>query len=326
MSTPAYLITGGAGFIGSHLAEKLLLKGNKVVVIDDLSTGSTENLRQLVPKENITFLQNKVSETGNLKQIVGSCHGIFHLAAAVGVDLVMRSQVETIQTNVHETQVITGLAAEMGVPLLLASTSEVYGKSQKPEFSEDDDRLIGPPTLGRWSYACSKLLDEFVVMAYAKEKKAPMVVARLFNTVGPRQTGKYGMVLPRFIQSALLDQPIKIFGSGDQTRCFCFVHDTVEALVRLLTLPGAHAQVFNIGTTEEISIKELAQKVIQLLNSRSNLEFVPYKDAYGDGFEDMQRRKPSLAKLERTTGFKPATSLDKIILATTEWLRANPGR
>jgi UDP-glucose 4-epimerase len=232
------------------------------------------------------------------------------------VELVMRAQIDTIHTNIQETEVILSAAADHNVPLLLASTSEVYGKSQKPGFAENDDLIIGPPHLSRWSYACSKLMDEFLALAYGNEKKLPVTIARLFNTVGPRQTGRYGMVLPRFIESAQKNETLKIFGDGSQTRCFCYVLDTVEALIRLQKCPLAHGEIFNIGSNEEVSIRELAEMVICVIKSKSTLEFVPYEKAYGDGFEDMLRRKPVIEKLRAVTGFAPKTSLEEIIRLT----------
>jgi len=238
------------------------------------------------------------------------------MAAAVGVELVVHSPIRTIQTNLHETEAILQAAGAKSVPVLLTSTSEVYGKSQKPAFSEEDDLLIGPPFLGRWSYACSKLMDEFLALAYAQEKGLPVVIARLFNTVGPRQTGRYGMVLPRFIAAAKAGLPLKVFGDGQQTRCFCYVGDTVEALIRLQKSAAARGGVFNVGGTEEISIRDLAELVVRVLESKSPIEFVPYSEAYAVGFQDMQRRKPVVEKLFQTVGFKPNTRLHQTIRLT----------
>ena len=310
------LVTGGAGFIGSHLVERLLSDGKSVVVIDDCSTGSLENLKAIEADSKLTIVVGKISECAELSQIIAGSESIFHLAAAVGVELVVRSPIRTIETNLRETEAVLAAAAPAGVPLLLASTSEVYGKSPKMVFSEEDDLLIGPPTLGRWSYACSKLMDEFLALACAKEKQLPVIITRLFNTVGPRQTGRYGMVLPRFIAAAKRGEPLKVFGDGKQTRCFCFVHDTVEALVRLQNCPAARGEIFNVGGTEEVSIAELAKLVIETLRSKSKIQFVPYDEAYSPGFEDMMRRKPVVEKLARTIGFKPATTLREIIRQT----------
>ncbi|MBI4662635.1 MAG: GDP-mannose 4,6-dehydratase [Verrucomicrobia bacterium] len=314
--TTHILVTGGAGFIGSHLVERLLREANSVTVIDDCSTGSPDNLQAVLSHPQLRFIRGKVSECRNLDQIVSHSNFVFHLAAAVGVELVVHSPVRTIETNLHETEVLLQAAGARNVPVLLASTSEVYGKSQKPAFSEEDDLLIGPPHLGRWSYACSKLMDEFLALAYAKEKGLPVVIARIFNTVGPRQTGRYGMVLPRFIAAAKQGLPLRVHGDGRQTRCFCFVADTVEAFVRLHKCPKAIGEVFNVGGTEEVSILELAQLVVGTLNSKSPIEFVPYAEAYAEGFEDMQRRKPVVEKLNRTVGFRPTTPLRRIIELT----------
>ena len=310
------LVTGGAGFIGSHLVERLLAGGETVVVIDDVSTGSVDNLRAVLENKNLRVIQSKVSDCAELPDLVAGSKAIYHLAAAVGVDLVVKSPLHTLQTNLHETEVILNLAAAHGVPLLLTSSSEVYGKSEKPEFSESDDLLIGPPGQSRWGYACSKLVDEFLALAYGRERGLPVVVVRLFNTVGPRQTGSYGMVLPRFVASAQKGEPVKVFGDGQQSRCFCLVTDTVEALIRLLNCPAARGEVFNIGGAEEVTIRELAQRVIEALGSKSEIELVPYAEAYAPGFDDMRRRKPNVEKLATTTGFRPATTLRDIILKT----------
>ena len=310
------LITGGAGFIGSHLVERLLADGARVTVIDDLSTGSLDNLKSAQANPRFRFIQAKVSECAELTKLVAGSAQIFHLAAAVGVELVVRSPVRVIETNLHETEVLLKAATAHRTPVLLASTSEVYGKSTKYVFSEEDDLLIGPPTHARWSYACSKLMDEFLALAYAKEQALPVVIARFFNTVGPRQTGRYGMVLPRFITAAQRGEPLRVYGDGSQSRCFCYVQDTVEALVRLTCCSTATNQIFNIGSTEEISIAALAELVIKTLGSRSSVQLVPYNEAYEPGFEDMRRRKPSVEKLEKLTGFKPGTSLREIIERT----------
>ncbi len=308
-----YLVTGGAGFIGSHLVDRLIAEGHQVTVIDDLSTGRRENLSEAEKSGRVHFIQSKVSACQNLASIASEAAGIFHLAAAVGVELVIRSPIETIRTNLDETEAILEVAR---VPVLIASTSEVYGKSQRPEFVETDDLLIGPPTLGRWSYACSKLMDEFLAISYFKERKLPVAIARLFNTVGPRQTGRYGMVLPRFIAAAKTNQPLRVFGDGQQRRCFCYVDDCVEALMRLHRLPAAAGEVINVGSIDEISVLALAERVVEHLHSRSKIEFIPYNEAYAPGFEDMLRRKPSVEKLAKLTGFRPQFSLNEIIRAT----------
>jgi UDP-glucose 4-epimerase len=310
------LVTGGAGFIGAHLVERLLKDGKSVVVIDDLSTGSRENLREAGRHRNFRFIQSKISSCEELTELASGAEFIFHLAATVGVELVVQSALHVLEASFNETQILLRAAAKQAMPLLLASTSEVYGKSAKPEFSEEDDLLIGPPGHSRWSYACSKLTDEFLALAYAREKNLPVIIARLFNTVGPRQTGRYGMVLPRFIAAAQADEPLKVFGDGAQSRCFCLVHDAVEALVRLQHCEAARGEIFNVGGTEEISILELAKLVVATLGSKSKIELIPYDQAYAPGFDDMRRRKPRVEKLERCVQFKPQTSLREIIRLT----------
>src|SRR5450756_593909 len=257
--------------------------------------------------------RSKISSCTELPELAAQTEFIFHLAATVGVELVVKSALHVLEASFNETQILLRAAAKNSTPLLLTSTSEVYGKSAKPEFSEDDDLLIGPPGQSRWSYACSKLTDEFLALAYAREKNLPVIIARLFNTVGPRQTGRYGMVLPRFIAAAQAGQPLRVYGDGEQTRCFCWVHDAVEAIVRLQNLSLARGQIFNVGSTEEISIRDLARLVIETLGSRSTIETVPYAQAYGAGFDDMRRRKPMVEKLSATAGFCPTTSLRDII-------------
>jgi UDP-glucose 4-epimerase len=322
MNPQRILVTGGAGFIGSHLVERLIGEGNRVVVIDDLSTGRPGNLSAVVNDPRLELISARVSEVEDLSVLLRECASIYHLAAVVGVDLVLSAGIKTIETNLLETQAILAAASEFRVPLLLTSTSEVYGKSSKPGFAEEDDLLIGPPTLHRWSYACSKLMDEFLAMAYARERSTRVTIARLFNTVGPRQSGKYGMVLPRFIEAALNGNPLRVFGDGSQTRCFCFVGDTIEALIRLQQSEAAKNEVFNIGSSDEITILELAKRVLAALDSKSLIEIIPYDQAYQPGFEDMLRRKPVVEKLRRVTGFTPSTSLDEIIRKTAESVRA----
>src|SRR6185437_15571952 len=312
------LVTGGAGFIGSHLVERLLADGNAVVVIDDFSTGSPDNLGAVKGNPNLRIIHSKISACAGLPELARRATAVYHLAAAVGVELVVKSPIHTLETNLHETEVLLKAAAGNPAPVLLASTSEVYGKSEKPVFSEDDDLLIGPPDKSRWGDACSKLMDEFHALAYAQEKSLPVTIVRLFNTVGPRQTGRYGMVLPRFIAAAKRGEPLLVHGDGLQSRCFCFVKDTVEALVRLQHCAAARGQVFNIGSTEEITILDLAKLVISTLGSKSKIELIPYAQAYTPGFEDMRRRKPSVEKLASVTGFRPATTLRETIRQTAE--------
>jgi UDP-glucose 4-epimerase len=316
------LVTGGAGFIGSHLVERLLAENKSVVVLDDLSTGNRANLQAVGKNPNLRILEAKISTWAELPELVANAESIYHLAAAVGVDLVVKSPIHVLETNLHETEVLLEAAAPHRVPLLVASTSEVYGKSEKPAFSEEDDLLIGPPHQSRWSYACSKLMDEFLALAYVQERKLPVTIVRLFNTVGPRQTGQYGMVLPRFIAAARRGEPLRVFGDGQQSRCFCYVLDTVEALIRLQNTAAARGEVFNIGGTEEVTILLLAERVIETLGSKSKIEFVPYSEAYAPGFDDMRRRKPVVEKLRRVTGFCPKTSLTEIIQRTSKSLDA----
>jgi UDP-glucose 4-epimerase len=321
------LVTGGAGFIGSHLVERLLADGKCVVVIDDLSTGNLNNLGAVKNHPRLRVIESKISACRELPKLAAAAEFIFHLAATVGVELVVKSALHVLETSFHETQILLRAAAANRTPLLLTSTSEVYGKSAKPEFSENDDLLIGPPGQSRWSYACSKLTDEFLALAYAREKNLPVTIARLFNTVGPRQTGRYGMVLPRFIAAAKKGEPLKVFGNGRQTRCFCHVGDAVEALVRLQNCPKARGEIFNVGGTEEISILELARLVVKTLGSKSKIQLVPYAKAYGPvpkgsgisgapEFDDMRRRKPLVKKLECFVKFRPRTTLREIIRLT----------
>ena len=296
--------------------ERLLQDGKSVVVIDDLSTGSRDNLRAVATHRNFRFIQTKISAYAELPELAAEAEFIFHLAATVGVELVVKSALHVLEASFNETQILLRAAAKNSTPILFTSTSEVYGKSTKPEFSEDDDLLIGPPGQSRWSYACSKLTDEFLALAYAREKSLPVTIARLFNTVGPRQTGRYGMVLPRFIAAAKANEPLRVYGDGAQSRCFCLVHDVVEALVRLQKSEAARGEIFNIGGTEEISMLELAQLVVATLGSKSKIELIPYDQAYAPGFDDMRRRKPLVEKLERAVNFKPQTSLREIIRLT----------
>jgi UDP-glucose 4-epimerase len=283
-----------------------------------------ENLAKARSNPKLRIVQAKISQCPNLAELVSGAEAIYHLAAAVGVELVVKSPIHVLETNLHETEVLLETAAVSPVPLLLASTSEVYGKSQQQAFSEEDDLLIGPPHHSRWSYACSKLMDEFLALAYERQKSLPVTIVRLFNTVGPRQTGRYGMVLPRFIAAARAGQPLRVYGDGAQTRCFCFVRDTVEALIRLQNSPDARGEVFNIGGTEEISILDLARMVGETLGKPVNIELVPYDKAYEPGFEDMRRRKPVVDKLARITGFRPATPLREIIRLTAGLAEISP--
>jgi len=308
-----HLVTGGAGFIGSHLAEALLARGDEVFILDDLSTGSVENIRHLKSHERFHYFFDSITNKQLLAELVDESDVIFHLAAAVGVRLIVESPVKTIETNVYGTQLVLDAASKKKKLVFTASTSEVYGKSEKVPFREDADLVLGATTIGRWSYAASKALDEFLALSYSKEKKQPVIVVRLFNTVGPRQTGRYGMVLPNFVRQALDGAPITVFGDGKQSRCFCDVRDTVEAILRLAGTDRAVGEVVNIGTSEEITIEGLARAVKERTKSDSPIRHIPYEQAYEPGFEDMPRRVPALEKLEKLTGFRPATPLSQII-------------
>ncbi len=289
-----YLITGGAGFIGSHLAEALLARGDEVFILDDLSTGSVENIRHLKTHERFHYCFDTIMNRQLLSELVDESDVVFHLAAAVGVRLIVESPVRTLETNVEGTQLVLEAASKKKKLVFMASTSEVYGKSDRVPFHEEADLVLGPTTIGRWSYAASKALDEFLALSYWKEKKLPVIVVRLFNTVGPRQTGRYGMVLPNFVRQALEGAPITVFGTGSQSRCFCDVRDTVAAILRLIGTEGAVGEVVNIGTDREISIEGLAHLVKKRTRSHSAVTYIPYEQAYEAGFEDMLRRVPSL--------------------------------
>lgn len=308
-----YLITGGAGFIGSHLADALLAEGHRVTIIDDLSTGSISNIVHLRDHPRFRYVIDTVLNPPLLAELVDQADAIFHLAAAVGVKLIVESPVRTLETNIRCTELLLAMAAKKGKKVLLTSTSEVYGKSTAIPFREDGDLVMGATTRGRWSYACSKAIDEFMAIAYWREKKLPTVVVRLFNTVGPRQTGRYGMVIPRFVQQALANEPITVYGDGRQSRCFTHVGDAVRALVGLMQTDAAVGEVFNIGSDAEVSIMELAERVRQMTESSSEIVTVPYSVAYEENFEDMPRRVPSLDKIGRTLGWRPSVSLDEIL-------------
>jgi UDP-glucose 4-epimerase len=320
-----YLITGGAGFIGSHLAERLLEKGEQVVLLDNLSTGSMENIRHLKGSDRLEYHLDGIENRQILAELVDDADVIVHLAAAVGVKLIVESPVRTIETNVNGTQLILEAASKKKKLVLIASTSEVYGKNTNVPFHEDADLVLGATTKGRWSYAASKALDEFLALSYWKEKKQPVIVVRFFNTVGPRQTGRYGMVLPNFVKRALDGEPIEVYGNGQQSRCFCDVRDTVEALLRLMPLDRAVGEVINIGNTEEVTIENLAKIVKHRTGSDSPIKFVPYDKAYEPGFEDMMRRVPSIEKLHALTGFRPQTNLADIIDRVSAYFRQKEG-
>jgi UDP-glucose 4-epimerase len=313
------LITGGAGFIGSHLAEAYLQRGDEVFVIDDLSTGTIENIQHLKGNNQFHYVIDSVHNQPVAAELVDQCDVVFHLAAAVGVKLIVESPVRTIENNVHGTEVILSLANKKKKKVLIASTSEVYGLSSDIPFREDGNLVMGPTTKGRWSYACSKAIDEFLALAYWREKKLPTIVVRLFNTVGPRQTGQYGMVIPTFVKQALTGQPITVYGDGQQTRCFGYVGDVVDALVKLMEEQDAVGGVFNIGSNEEISILELAERVKELTGSDSEIVFVPYDEAYEEGFEDMRRRIPDISKVGELVGFRPRMALDGILQSVIDY-------
>lgn len=308
-----YLITGGAGFIGSHLAEKLLHQGHSVAIIDDLSTGSIRNIEHLKGKADFRYVIDTVLNRPLLAELVDDCDTLFHLAAAVGVKLIVESPVRTIETNIKGTEAVLECANKKKKKVLLTSTSEVYGKASKVPFAEEDDLVLGPTFKGRWSYACSKAIDEFLALAYCKEKKLPVVIARLFNTVGPRQTSRYGMVVPTFVRQALRGHPITVYGDGTQSRSFTHVNDAVGALIQLAQHPDAVGEVFNVGSDEEITIEELARLTKKMTNSSSEIRHVPYGEAYEEGFEDMRRRVPDLSKIEQLLGYRPTRSLREIV-------------
>lgn len=308
-----FLITGGAGFIGSHLSEALLARGEEVFVLDNLSTGSVENIRHLKSHGRFHYFFDSIQNKHLLAELIDESDVVFHLAAAVGVRLIVESPVHTIETNVYGTQLVLEAASKKKKLVFTASTSEVYGKSTQVPFREDADLVMGPTSKGRWSYAASKALDEFLALSYWKEKKQPVIVVRLFNTVGPRQTGRYGMVMPNFVEQALDGAPITIFGTGQQSRCFCDVSDAVEAILRLVANPASIGEVVNIGSDQEITIEGLAQMVKERTGSSSPIIYVPYEQAYEPGFEDMPRRVPALEKLEHLTGFRPRKLLPEIL-------------
>ncbi len=321
------LITGGAGFVGSHLAEALLERGDEVMVLDNLSTGSIENIAALKPLPRFRCVVGSVTDEPLTAELIDQADVVFHLAAAVGVKLIVESPVNTIETNVHGTEMVLKLANKKKKKVLVASTSVVYGKSTAVPFSEDADLVLGATTKGRWSYACSKAIDEFLALAYFKEKRLPVVIVRLFNTVGPRQTGRYGMVVPNFVKQALLSRPITVFGDGSQSRCFTYVSVVVGALVRLADLPGAVGAVFHVGNDrEEVTILDLAKRVRQRTRSKSEIELVAYEKAYEEGFEDMPRRVPDLTKVKALVGYEPQVQLDEILDRVAAFFTSDQGR
>ncbi|OQY42205.1 MAG: nucleoside-diphosphate sugar epimerase [Anaerolineaceae bacterium 4572_78] len=316
------LVTGGAGFIGSHLNEYLLEAGHHVTAVDNVSTGHLSNIKHLLDNDKFHFVQDTIMNQPVIDDLVSRCDIIFHLAAAVGVEFIIRSPVNTIETNVFGTEVILQTAHRYHKKVLIASTSEVYGKGVKVPFHENDDRLLGATTKSRWSYAASKAIDEFLALAYYRERNLPVVIFRLFNTVGPRQTGRYGMVIPRFVKQALDNQPVSVYGTGKQSRCFCDVTDVIRAIVALAETPEALGEVYNIGSTEEITIADLATKIIDLTNSQSAVQHISYDKAYEPGFEDMRRRVPSIDKINHLIGWQPTYSLTEILERIVSWSRS----
>ena len=313
------LITGGAGFIGSHLAERLLARGENVRVIDNFSTGSSRNIQHLEDRQGFECILDTITNHRLMEKLIQDADIVYHLAAAVGVRLIVDSPTQAMETNIRGTEVVLELAARQKKRVLITSTSEVYGKRNSVPFREDDDLVLGPPDKGRWSYACSKLIDEFLAIAYWKEKALPTVVARLFNVVGPRQTGRYGMVIPSLVKQALRGEEMTVYGDGTQSRCFTYVSDAVGALIALAESSETNGEVYNIGSVEEICILQLAQKIKQMCASRSSIVLVPYERAYKEGFEDMMRRVPDLTKIEQAIGYRPSMDLDEILASTIKY-------
>ncbi len=308
------LITGGAGFIGSHLSELLLKSNHKIFALDNLSTGSLDNIAHLRTNPNFKFILGSVLNPEILDELIKQCDHIYHLAAAVGVKYIIDNPLQSLKTNISGTENVFEIANKYKKKVLLASTSEIYGKSEKVPFSEEDDRLIGSTHISRWSYSSAKAIDEFLALAYYREKKLPMVIVRFFNTVGPRQSGQYGMVIPRFVRNALLNHPITIYGDGKQSRCFGDVSDITQAIVKLMNEPKAEGQVYNVGNTEEVTIEDLAKKIMKMTNSKSKLEYVNYEDVFEEGFEDMKKRIPDITKIKNLINYEPKVNLENILL------------
>jgi UDP-glucose 4-epimerase len=313
------LITGGAGFIGSHLTERLLREGYNVTIVDDLSSGSMSNIAHLEHKAGFQCFIDTILNRPLLSQLIDDCDVVFHLAAAVGVKLIVESSVRTVETNIKGTQAVLECANEKKRKVILASTSEVYGKTTKVPFSEDDDIVLGPSSKSRWSYACSKAVDEFLGLAYCREFALPTVVARLFNTIGPRQIGRYGMVVPRFMRQALENKPLTIYGDGEQSRCFTYVSDAVEWLLRLALSDEAVGEVFNVGNPQEVTINELARRVIAITGGKGKIAYIPYEEAYRKGFEDIARRVPDISKVQKITDYSPLVDLDEALQLIRDW-------
>jgi len=313
------LVTGGAGFIGSHLVERLLVDGHHVSIIDNLSTGRLENIESFKDNPKFRYVIGTVLNRDLMDKLISKADQVYHLAAAVGVKYIIENPLLSLKTNIVGTDTVLELANKNKAKVLITSSSEIYGKSEKVPFSEQDDRLLGSTHISRWGYSCSKAIDEFLALAFFREKKLPVVIVRCFNTVGPRQTGQYGMVLPKFIKAALLDQPIVIFGNGKQSRCFADVSDVVEAFINLMNAPNCEGEIFNVGTQESISIEDLALKVKAMCKSKSRIEYMRYEDAYEEGFEDMMNRMPDLSKIREYIGYEPKFSLDDIIQRMIEY-------
>jgi UDP-glucose 4-epimerase len=318
------LITGGAGFIGSHLAEAMVQAGANVVAVDDLSTGSLDNIRSLLGRGDFQFVRENVRNASTMAALVDRCDVVFHLAAAVGVQLIVDRPVHTIETNIHGSEVILDLANKFGRKVVIASTSEVYGKSTKVPFSEDDDTTLGSTRYTRWSYACSKMVDEFLALAYRDQYGLETIICRFFNTIGPRQTGQYGMVVPRFVRAALSGQPLRVFGSGKQSRCFCNITDVITALQKLIDCPAAVGEVINVGSDESITIDDLAAKVIALTGAASSVVHISYEQAYGRPFDDMLVRVPDLTKIKRLIGYRPTYNLQQTLVQIIEHVKSHP--
>lgn len=317
------LITGGAGFIGSYLAEAHLSRGDKVSVIDNLSTGKLDNIKHLQENPNFSLTVDSIMNETVMEELISECDLVYHLGAAVGVRYIIENPLESIKTNIRGTEIVLEKANKYKKKLFLSSTSEIYGKSDNVPFKEDDDRVLGSTHIARWSYSTTKAVDEFLALAYWREKKLPVIIARFFNICGPRQTGQYGMVVPRFVKKALLNQPIPVYEDGSQSRCFTYIDDVIEAVLALIECPDAVGEIFNIGSTEEITIQELAEKIIELTNSKSTILHIPYEEAYEKGFEDMKRRVPDISKINNLIGWQPKVGIDELLSKIIEYHRSN---
>ncbi|MCK4353459.1 GDP-mannose 4,6-dehydratase [candidate division WOR-3 bacterium] len=315
------LVTGGAGFIGSHLAEKLLKRGDEITIIDNLSTGSINNISHLMHNPSFDYVIDTIMNQGLMSWLIRKCDIVYHLAAAVGVKLIVEKPIDVIFTNIIGTEIVLRLASKENKKVLITSTSEIYGKSEKIPYSENDDRVLGPTTKSRWSYSSSKAVDEYMALSYFKQKKLDVIITRLFNTIGPKQTGMYGMVIPRFVNQALHNEPITVYGDGKQTRTFCHVKDTIGALIALTQNPKASGEIFNIGSEEEISIKNLAKLVKEITNSKSKIIHIPYDEAYEVGFEDMKHRVPDISKIKKFIGYEPKTNLKEALISISKYLK-----